>query len=116
MRTALLIPADRSKRFETIQIDDKTELSTLQKAVGGMIEMYPIPIPDLTVWINGDPYGPPLPNNHRANVLTSQLIGSPMRQLIPIGGNVVVMGGIDHEGNTLSISSEVIASVKAVTA
>ena len=98
MSNAVIIKADGTK-----ELTDNYELADLQKVVGGLIEcvtlhkrLY------VDMWVNEEGKLTGLPQNPIATALFVDEYGT--RDVIL--GDVIITGGIDHEGETQPLNSE----------
>jgi hypothetical protein len=95
-RAVLIRPGGNT---EPLMIHEPTELEQLQAAVGGYIQMVPTSI-NLTAFCNEDGKSKGLPYNDLAQAVFGGLL-TPYDHLV---GNVVVMGPVDEEGETLGLT------------
>jgi len=95
MKKGLLIKADG-----VCEVFHYDELESLQKAVGGYIEA--ISCDNLSFFLNEEGKLNNLPMNPLATLLVKHRIG----QHDYIAGDVVVLGDVDEDGETLGLSFE----------
>ena len=103
----MAIPADESRPVELRKID--SGLSSMQAEVGGNIECLETETFDL--WTNEEGRLVGLPTNHRAIRLTAQV--GPLAgwgYLHHLLGDVFITGGVDDEGETLSLDDQTLIS------
>lgn len=101
--SAILIPVEGD--VEAMEYDRKDGLKTLQDAVGGWIEAVEADS-QTTLWINEEGKLEGLPINKRATLLWWTLMPA-ARGYDVLVGDVVVTGGTDSHGNTLSVVKRV---------
>lgn len=78
------------------------ELEVLQGIVGGWVQCIGLR-PDLTLWCNDDGKLMQLPHNPLAQAVWDKYIGQGTDVIV---GNVVLLGGVDEEGETLGIGQD----------
>jgi hypothetical protein len=109
MKRAVLVPA--SGPAHEIDIHGGDELRELQALVGGWIQAVPVDGP-FSVYCNeeGKVMSPPLPPNYQA----TRTFGSLLAPDDIIAGDVVVLGDLDDEGETTSLSEEDVRSILGI--
>lgn len=111
----LFIPADGSKPFEVVDIseDIDTGISQMRDYLGGYLEAAPVPVPDVTLWCDEEGKLKDNVVNVRATNLWGELWGGGTLTDVLVG-NVLLSGGVDPEGNTLSVPDAVLHAMDAV--
>lgn len=87
---------------------DSINLAYLQKQVGGYIEVIDVndyEEPDMSMWLNEEGKIERLPFNPRATALARGYI-MPGDVIV---GDVVMTGGVDHEGESTGLTEEQVA-------
>lgn len=102
-RAILITPDNETFPFPLPDDDPAEELASLQGIVGGPIQMVPHEVPNMTVFCNEEGKLQPLAVVNR---LATALFGGSLAWNDPIVGNVVVMGPINTEGDTLGLTVE----------
>jgi len=87
-------------------------LEELQGIVRGDVEAIPLR-DDLTLWVNEEGKLDGLPYNHNATLIWEATFGKGSDIIV---GNAFFTGGFDENGNTLGISDEAVAYLKATLA
>lgn len=99
-----VLKVDGTLSFE--EVDAEKEYDFLSGTVGGYIQAVPLSydetIGDLTLWCNEEGKLDGLPFNQAATMLWELFYGKTDYMV----GDVVLSGGTDEEGNTISISEE----------
>lgn len=101
MRKAIKINTDGT----LVELDlDSPEgsLKVLQTAVGGYVQAIDL-TPEVTMWINEEGKLEGLPLNFHGTMFWSATYGFGTDQIV---GDIVLTGGTDDEGDTLSLSPE----------
>ena len=104
MKKALIVKP--SGEYEVKEFDDTNSLSTLQNAVGGLIQ--PIDILDgrATMWLNEEfLLLPGLQENIMASAIYEQDYNLSNQRLL---GNAVFTGGTDENGFTLGLDEQIL--------
>lgn len=96
--------------LEVMNIDPTTELSQLQHSVGGYIEAV-YPNAKTTLWCNEEGARLGLPNNRVASQLWARL--QPPAAGV-LRGTVVVTGGSDGRGDSLSIDAATESALRSL--
>lgn len=100
MIDAILIPVDGP--VESVSFDRKNELSVLQDAVGGWIEMVDMGA-NGALWCNEEGKLMNLPMNKRATYMWWTMVPA-ARGVDVLCGDVMVTGAPDDDGNTTSVA------------
>lgn len=87
-------------KVKIINLLPDTQLEQVQKAVGGLIQAIRLD-DDLTMWLNEEGKILKLPHNSFAQHLWDKKFGEHTDYLV---GNIVLTGGADDEGETISLS------------
>jgi hypothetical protein len=95
---------------ETIDLSASSELSALQGAVGGWVQVIEINN-NLAMWLNEEGKLESLPHNRVAQWYWDMAFGADTDYIV---GNVVFTGGLDREGETLGLTEEQVASLTNV--
>lgn len=108
MKRAILVPALGEAREVQIPESGEGELDELQRLVGGFIEL--VPTDTLTVFCNEEGKIQGLPPNYRA----TSTFGSLLMPGDVIAGDVVVLGNLDDDGDTVSLSDDDVEAVLGI--
>jgi hypothetical protein len=104
MKKALIVKP--SGEYEVKEFDDTNSLSTLQNAVGGLVQ--PIDILDgrATMWLNEEfLLLPGLEENIMASAIYEQEFNLSNQRLL---GNAIFTGGTDENGFTLGLNEQMV--------
>lgn len=106
-KTAFVIKSDLTT--EVLDITEN-ELRKLQQAVDGLIQ--PVDLgPEITMWVNEE-------GLLRGDLVQNWIATGFMRELFssrsPIMGDVVFTGGVDEDGNTLSVPADALESLRGM--
>ena len=108
MRNATLIRTNG--KVESVKLDQYTDI---QDAIGGMFGILPIGPRDtdnMTVFIDDEGLVKELPINMTASLWLMRLDLWPGLSQ-PIHGDVLIMGGTDEDGETMSVTEDIVASI-----
>jgi Domain of unknown function (DUF3846) len=100
MEKAVIIKTDGTKEVVEFEIGKSYDL--LSKSVEGWIECVSLVSRNADMWVNEEGKLNGLPENHQATALWVEEYG--MTDIIV--GNIIITGGVDHEGETLGLSDE----------
>lgn len=89
-------------KTEIITLLPDTQLEQVQKAVGGLVQAIGLD-DDLTMWLNEEGKILKLPHNPMAQHLWDNQFGEGTDYIV---GNMVLTGGADSEGETMSLSDK----------
>lgn len=106
MKKAVVIPPQGEAYSIEIPSESSSELAVLKRVVGGWIELVPTDMP-VSVYCNEEGKIIGLEPNYRA----TQLFGGLLHPGDIIAGNVIVLGDIDDEGETLGLDDEIAISL-----
>jgi len=87
-------------KVRIIDLLPDTQLEQVQEAVGGLVQAISLD-DDLTMWLNEEGKILKLPHNSFAQHLWDKKFGEQTDYLV---GNIVLTGGADDEGETLSLN------------
>lgn len=89
-------------KTEIINLLPNTQLEQVQKAVGGLVQAIGFD-DDLTMWLNEEGKMLKLPHNPMAQYLWDNQFGEGTDYIV---GDMVLTGGADSEGETISLSDK----------
>lgn len=114
MFTALLVPC-QSIKIESVQIDGYRDV---QRHVGGPFDIarFEVASHDVSVWVHDEGLLVGMPVNFIATALRdiAYLDAGAPRPDIPLVGDALISGGVDHEGESLSIHDDVAMRVEII--
>ena len=105
MFTGIVIPADEALPLEKLEVHG---IQDMQKAVGGLFEVLDTQEPAASVWSNEEGLILDLPVNRRASILL-WLGNKAHRGYTTLRGDCLVTGNPDDQGQTTSVSPELLA-------
>lgn len=104
MPKGLVVPADTEQPLELRQFDDFTEY---QRAVDGTFDVIELTNPESSLYLNDEGKLKGLPANFRATLLL-WAHNSAFRHRDFTCGDVVLLGGVDDEGDTLDVPDQLV--------
>lgn len=105
MKKALFVKVEGE--LEVWEFSPEQEYDAIKQAVGGWIEGVDLPTQNARLWVNEEGKLNGLPVNPNATLLWETNYGA----TDVIVGNVLITGGIDDNGDTVSLTDEQIVSI-----